>query len=158
MDSAGLTRGGFYAHFRSKADLFGQALAFAFDESTLNLFEKGHEALTGDAWVRAAARRYLSPRHRGRPEEGCAVPALGAEVARAPVSVRRLFEVRLRRVLDEIAERLGGGSEGRREATVLLSSWVGALVLSRAVADPRFGEEILAQVRAGTSRRAPRAP
>lgn len=147
MSAAGLTRGGFYAHFRDKSQLLIESLEQAFDESSANLLEHGHEDLVGEAWVRAAARRYLSLAHRAAPSAGCAVPALGAEVARAPKPVRRAFALRLERLIDAMAERLGGGPRARRRALALLSSWVGAMVLSRAVGDEKLGSEILSATR-----------
>ncbi|MBK9001324.1 MAG: TetR/AcrR family transcriptional regulator [Myxococcales bacterium] len=157
MSAAGLTRGGFYAHFRDKAQLLIESLERAFDESHANLLERGHEELEGEAWARAASRRYLSDEHRAGLADGCAVPALGAEVARAPRSVQKVFARRIDGLLDAMAERLGGGVRARRRAIALLSSWVGALVLARAVGDKELGAEILGAVRAeqaGARRRA----
>lgn len=148
MSAAGLTRGGFYSHFRDKSQLLIESLERAFDESSANLLERGHEELEGEAFVRAAARRYLSGEHRENLADGCAVPALGAEVARAPKSVQKVFARRIDALLDGIAERLGGGIRARRRAMLLLSSWVGAMVLARAVGDKKLAEEILGAVRA----------
>jgi len=161
MSAAGLTRGGFYAHFRDKTQLLIESLELAFDESRANLLERGHEDLVGEAWVRAAARRYLSPEHRSGLADGCAVPALGSEVARAPRPVQRAFARRITELIEAMAERMGGGAHARRRALALLSSWVGAMVLSRAVGDEALGEEILAASRdaqpgAGAARRSAR--
>jgi TetR/AcrR family transcriptional repressor of nem operon len=160
MGEAGLTRGGFYAHFRDKTELFSDAIERAFDESEQNLLEGPLAELEGDAWLEAASARYLSMRHRDRPEDGCAVPSLGSEVARAPRGVRRTLAARLGRIRERIAERLGGGPEARRRALVVLSSWVGAMVLARAVEDRALAEEILEagreslRPRSGPARRA----
>lgn len=148
MSAAGLTRGGFYAHFRDKSALLLEALETAFDESSDNLFARGHEQLRGEDWVRAAARRYLSPAHRSEAAQGCAVPSLGAEVARAPAPARRVFGRRIAAIIDGMTERLGGGAQARRRAITLLSSWAGGILLSRATLDPKLSEEILAAVRA----------
>lgn len=147
MNAAGLTRGGFYAHFRDKAALLSEALDRAFDESYENLLEGKLEAVTGTEWLRAASRRYLSSSHRQSPDLGCAIPALGAEVSRAPARVRRRFASQVKRMIDGMSERLGGGARGRREATALLASWVGAILLARAVGDSALADEISASVR-----------
>lgn len=150
MSAAGLTRGGFYAHFRDKGALLVEALELAFDESTENLFARGHESLSGEDWLRRAAKRYLSPEHVADPGAGCAVPTLGAEVARAPASVKRAFARRIARLVDTMADRLGGGRRARKRALGVLSTWVGAVVLSRAVGDEKLASEILSAARAAT--------
>ena len=145
MGEVGLTRGGFYAHFASKAALAEEALAFIFAESRENLFSKGLERLSGAAWVRAATRRYLDPGHAELPGEGCAIPVLGAEIARAEPSVRAAFQGEVDAVVALIAERSG---LTRGDASTLLGLWVGAVTLARAGADPRRAREHLEAARA----------
>ncbi|HJL17038.1 MAG TPA: helix-turn-helix domain-containing protein [Sandaracinaceae bacterium LLY-WYZ-13_1] len=146
MGAAGLTRGGFYAHFRSKAELLEAALAAAFEESRQNLLARGLEDSRGEAWLTRAASRYLGPDHLRALDEGCAVPALGAEVSRSGDGPRRAFERELTRLIDGLATRLGG-PHARARSLRALSTWVGALTLARAVHDPAFAEEILASAR-----------
>lgn len=146
MRAAGLTHGGFYAHFRDKTALVSEALEAAFDQSERHLFAGALEGLEGEAWVEAAAGRYLAMSHRDQRAEGCAIPALGAETGRAPPRVRSVFARRVERVVDAIAERLGGASH-RPDAWRLLATWVGALLLARAVPDRRLAAEILGTVR-----------
>jgi len=145
MGEVGLTRGGFYAHFASKAALAEEAIALIFAESRENLFAKGHERLAGAAWVRAATRRYLDPGHVALPGEGCAIPALGAEVARAEASVRVAFQREVDSVVALIAER---GGLSLVEASALLATWVGAVTLARAAVDPKRAREHLDAARA----------
>lgn len=145
MGEVGLTRGGFYAHFASKAALADEALAFIFAESRENLFAKGHERLSGAAWVRAATRRYLDPGHAELPGEGCAIPALGAEIARAEPSVRTSFQREVDAVVALIAER---GGLTRAEASSLLAVWVGAVTMARSMGDARRAREHLDAARA----------
>jgi AcrR family transcriptional regulator len=143
MGEAGLTRGGFYAHFRDKADLFIRALDHAFDESFENLLGRGLEDLVGAEWLRAASRRYLNPQHRTHPHLGCAVPTLGGEVSRAPRRVKNAFGRRIENLIDRMAERLDGDRELAMNA---LASWVGALVLARAAHRVSTAEVILTAV------------
>lgn len=147
MAAAGLTRGGFYAHFRNKAALFEAALAAAFEESHENLLRRGLEELDGESWLRRAGDRYLSSDHVGNTSLGCAIPSLGGEVARAETSVRRAFGVELDRLFDRLAERLGGGAKARVRAIRRIATWAGALTMARAVADPALRDEILAACR-----------
>jgi AcrR family transcriptional regulator len=62
MKKAGLTKGGFYRHFRSKDDLFVEAVARAFDEMGRGMLEVANAAPEGQA-LRAIIERYLSTRH-----------------------------------------------------------------------------------------------
>lgn len=144
MSAAGLTHGGFYAHFRDKEALMVAALERAFDQSEHNLLEGKLADLEGGAWRDHAAGRYLAMSHRGAAAEGCALPALGAEVSRAPRRVRSVFAARLERLALRIEERLGGRSpEARAEALRSLALWAGAQLLARAVPDRALAQEIL---------------
>src|SRR5688500_18168079 len=82
MKEAGLTAGGFYAHFPSKEALFAQTLPYAMGQ-TRTLVGPDFDQLAGSEWVRAVAERYLSPAHRRLVDKGCPLPALLPEVARA---------------------------------------------------------------------------
>jgi TetR/AcrR family transcriptional regulator, transcriptional repressor for nem operon len=141
MKRAGLTHGGFYGHFASKDDLAAEITA---------------RVLGGDGWLERlggrrdpsladVVRRYLSPRHRDDPGQGCLFAALSADVARQPRSVRRAFTEGLSRRLEMLRTLMPGRSAAaqRRQAVATLASLVGALVLSRAVDDPELSDEIL---------------
>jgi len=139
MAEAGLTRGGFYAHFDSKAALFSEALRAGLVEARDKLMSRGLEKLAGNAWIRAATRRYLAPEHRDNPA-GCVVPTLAAEVARAPDEVRSTFNESIGEILGEMAERSG---RTRDEATAMLAMWVGAMTLARAMNDEAEAKRVL---------------
>jgi TetR/AcrR family transcriptional repressor of nem operon len=149
MKAAGLTAGGFYAHFRSKDALVTDAVDRAGQMSFRQWFA-GLEELHGSAFARALVERYLSPEHRGDLEHGCILPTLGSEMARAKRPTRQRFERRLAGLLDLIAQHTEGKSGPDRErilATVALS--IGGMVLSRAVNDRAFSDEILRASRSG---------
>ncbi len=144
MNEAGLTRGGFYAHFENKAALLRTALQDAFAESRANLFERGLDGVEGDAWLVRAAARYLRRSHVEQPERGCAIPSLAAEVAREDDETRRSFEREVGRILAVFVTRLGGDpATARVRAIRHLATWAGALTLARAVEDPELAREIL---------------
>jgi len=145
MAEAGLTRGGFYAHFASKAALFSEALRKAFGEARENLLMKGLERFSGRSWIVAATRRYLNNDHIDQPGRGCAIPTLAAEVGRSPDEVKATFVEEVDRVIDGIVERSG---VSRAEATALLASWVGAVSLARASSEARWADAVLDAVRA----------
>jgi TetR/AcrR family transcriptional regulator, transcriptional repressor for nem operon len=141
MKRAGLTHGGFYGHFGSKDELAAEITARVLGN------EHWIERLTASADPSFAdvVRGYLSPRHRDDPGHGCLFAALGADVVRQPRSVRRAFTEGLRSRVEALRRLLPGESKAasRRKALATMAALAGALMLSRAVDDPAFSEEIL---------------
>jgi TetR/AcrR family transcriptional repressor of nem operon len=143
MDEAGLTHGGFYGHFASKADLAEQACAAAVGKSA----EKWEALARGrpETGLAEIARSYLSKRHRDNPGGGCVFAALGGEVARRSDAVRATVTKGVQAQLG-VLERLAGGrskSVRRKQAIATMSGLVGAMVLARLVDDPALSNEIL---------------
>jgi len=142
MNAAGLTRGGFYAHFRDKSALVAEALDVAFAQVKEKHFADA--TLRGRAWLERSTEVYLSLDHVENPGTGCALPTLGAEVARCDASVREVFTRNVREIVGEMAKRLAGrGGPARRRAIVTLALSVGAVTLARAVTDRKLATEIL---------------
>lgn len=149
MKSAGLTHGGFYGHFASKEDLLAEATAHGFKASV-------------ERWRRAAAAspetalasigaNYLSERHRDEPELGCAIPALGADIARLGPKARQALTDGAKgqiAVLEQLSHAAGDQAR-RQQALATYAAMVGAIVLARAVDDAALSAEILEAVRAG---------
>ena len=94
------------------------------------------------------ASAYLSPEHRDRTGEGCALAALGAEAARQGSPLRGAFTQGVRSMIDMLTRLLAGKSKRakRERALTIYASMVGALVLARAVDDPELSEEVLRSV------------
>jgi TetR/AcrR family transcriptional regulator, transcriptional repressor for nem operon len=88
MASIGLTGGAFYNHFPSKQALFEELVAEEVEKSTEML--AGNDASPVDH-VAKCLRNYLSSFHALHPEEGCVLPTLGSELARASPEVRRFL-------------------------------------------------------------------
>src|ERR1700733_9322932 len=94
MTKVGLKKGGFYRHFKSKDDLFVEAVARALDETGRGLVEVATSVPEGRA-LRAIIERYLSVGHLNSPGTGCVRAALGPELARKPIAIRKRIETLL---------------------------------------------------------------
>jgi TetR/AcrR family transcriptional regulator, transcriptional repressor for nem operon len=159
MEGAGLTQGAFYKQFASKDDLAAQASRRALESAA-------------DRWSAAAAANpqdplgaviafYLSMGHREERLDGCPVVALGSDAARQGAEVKASFEAGIRQYLEMLGDWLGEESGDR--AMAILSTMIGAVLLSRAVNDQRLSKRFLqagaksVQVQAQTDRRSQRS-
>ncbi len=143
MKGAGLTVGGFYAHFASKEELFAETIT-----SVAGLMWDGllasAKGQTPQAKALNVVRRYLSRAHRDRPDMGCLLPSITAEVARAGGPYREALGSEVQRFGLSFGALLGGGGQARRQALALIALMYGALSLSRALAGTPLSDEILA--------------
>jgi TetR/AcrR family transcriptional repressor of nem operon len=144
MAKAGLTHGAFYAHFESKEDLVAQAIAQMFDE-TYQRFLARTEHPDPAVAIEKFIDSYLSTRHRDNPDHGCPLPSLSGELARLPGAARENFAAGLNRLTRAMAKRIRelGRTEADGLATSVVAEMVGALALSRAVAEPSESDAIL---------------
>ena len=141
MEEAELTHGGFYGHFASKDALMAEAMAHALDRSMAWQEKLGS--------LSELAAGYLSDRHRADRANGCAVAALGAEVARQSPALRKTVTAGVRQQIGRIVSLLKRGTPAarRRRAIATYAGMVGALTLARAVDDPALAREILTVAR-----------
>ena len=136
MSDAGLTHGGFYAHFGSKEELLVEAIAHAADEALTARTPVGEQR--GREWLGAFVSLYLNEEHRGDRAGGCPLAALGGEVARGGDLPRASYGAAVVSFADALASRLDGPEQWREEtAQTVMSMCVGALVLARAGLDRR---------------------
>src|SRR4030088_38474 len=112
MKEAGLTHGGFYAHFDSREALVVEAFAYAMDRAT-ERWRKLTQATSSDKRLAVLVDSYLTTAHRDDPGHGCAVPTLGAEIARESPKTRKAFAAKLEQMIDMIAEGIPQGGDGR---------------------------------------------
>ena len=134
MQSAGLTVGGFYAHFGSKEDLIAEACNDGLSTTTA-LFRKYIESKPDGKRLEALVEAYLSKRHRDEPGNGCFVAANGAELARHAPETRTAFAGQVNAWIDLIDEVIrADGLKG--DARGIAGALVGTMVLARAVDDP----------------------
>ncbi len=148
MHHAGLTHGGFYAHFASKEALVAEMSAAALARSAARWERISQEADPKTALGRIV-ESYLDPAHVAATERGCVLTTLGPEVARRR-DVRPAITVSIRRMLDALARCLPGR---RQRALSALSCMVGAVVLARLCDDPRLAGEFLSAARSATGSR-----
>src|SRR5271167_1209412 len=94
MKEAGLTHGGFYAHFDSRDALVIEAFAFAMDRS-LEHWRKVIGEVPPEKRLATIIETYLAPTHRDDPGHGCAITSLGAEIARESPKTRRAFAAKM---------------------------------------------------------------
>jgi TetR/AcrR family transcriptional regulator, transcriptional repressor for nem operon len=149
MRRAGLTHGGFYAHFRDKTELVAEACTAAFDAAVPNL-ERIAALPTRGARARMLIDSYLAARHRDNRGSGCLIVAVGADMARLQGAARAGYSRGFTRHLDRLAAalRLSRDPERNRElATQLMSALVGALLFARAIDDPASSDAILHSMR-----------
>jgi len=145
MADAGLTVGGFYAHFDSKDTLLLEALRTMFGERMDEWLARLPEG-PPDVRRQQAARGYLSRKHRDTGAERCPMPVILGELDRADPRIRELIAG----YLGDWAKALAGAKEpdGRRNALAAIATMVGALTLARALGPTSFSDELLAAAKA----------
>ena len=134
MERAGLTHGGFYAHFASKDALVAEAVAEAFRDGG-RLFERATAQPTPRQALATYLVLYLSPLHRDGRERGCPLPALAGDLARLASDVRETYAAGVTRLTGRIAGLLeaAGLADVAALAPSVLAELVGALSLARAM-------------------------
>lgn len=143
MKEAGLTHGGFYAHFDSRDKMVASAIAYAGTQSAQNL-KQSMAVLEkkGRSQFRALVESYLSPAHMAALETGCVVAALGSEIPRQAEEVRQAANQRVSALIRLVESVLPAGA-GSDVAAHVASTMVGALQLARALGSAE-GEALLA--------------
>lgn len=143
MKEAGLTHGGFYAHFDSRTQLLAEAIERAGTQSMARMRKVSERAAPDDA-LRAFVDAYLSDAHAAAPEAGCTLAALGTETPRQAPEVRQVCARRLKEMVDLVERQLPDwGAPGQHDkALAVLSCMVGAMVLARASGDEKISKDV----------------
>jgi AcrR family transcriptional regulator len=143
MKEAGLTHGGFYAHFSSREALLAEAADRAGADAVGLSADIAAAAAPGQS-LKALMHAYLSKEHLEGIENGCPVAALGSEMHRQAPEVRQAATRHIKEMIDLVARQLPDwGSPGAHEqAMFLVSSMIGTLVMARAVDDPRLSKAL----------------
>jgi AcrR family transcriptional regulator len=143
MKEAGLTHGGFYAHFSSREAMLAAAVDRAGAEAIATSTRMAATAPPEQALQRLL-RAYLSKEHVKDAEMGCPIAALGSETPRQGPEVRRAATRRVKEMIDVVARQLPDwGQPGAHERALLtVVTMVGALLLARAVDDPKLSDAL----------------
>ncbi|MEJ1229047.1 TetR/AcrR family transcriptional regulator [Pseudomonas sp. CCNWLW56] len=136
MKAIGLSGGAFYSHFSSKDELFK---AIVERELTHSLDRLSGDHVLDAARLERCLKQYLSMSHVEQPEAGCALPVLGAEIARSDLQVRETAQTWICRLHEGWAQILGSDSL----AWSILSQCVGALVVARMLVAPEIQRNVL---------------
>jgi TetR/AcrR family transcriptional repressor of nem operon len=143
MKEAGLTHGGFYAHFDSRDALLAEAGDRAGAESVALAARVAAAAPPGLA-VQAMMQAYLSPEHIAAIETGCPVSALGSEMPRQAPEVRRAATIHIKEMIDLFARQLPdwGQPRAHEQAMALVCGLIGTTMVARAVDDPKLSQAL----------------
>lgn len=149
MARAGLTHGGFYAHFASKDALVKEAIGTMFADArrrTERIDASGDPRAVLSAYVDF----YLSPAHRDSRDRGCPLPTLSGDFARSKADTRERFGAGVTGIAGRLAAPLAqlGYGDADAEAHALLAQLVGGVALARAVGDPALSDAMLADTHA----------
>ncbi|MGH8819327.1 MAG: TetR/AcrR family transcriptional regulator [Achromobacter pestifer] len=148
MRQAGLTHGGFYAHFDSKDALVEASIEHMFDE-TLARAQRRMEGRTPAEGLAAYIDSYLSPAHCEARAHGCPLVALAADLPRQSDTCREAYAIGARRLMQALADRLAeaGYPESEPLARSVLAELVGSVSLARCETDAQRANAMLADAR-----------
>jgi len=143
MKDAGLTHGGFYAHFASREAMLAEAADRAGSEA-VEMMERMAATVPHQEVLAAMMQAYLSKAHVEGIETGCATAALCSEMPRQAPEVRRAATRRIKEMIDLVARQSPDwGQPGAHErALFTIATMVGTLVLARAVDDPKLSDAL----------------
>nr|CCD27754.1 predicted TetR family transcriptional regulator [Stigmatella aurantiaca Sg a15] len=149
MRAAGLTVGGFYAHFASKEALLAEALR-AFLQKRRERWMAGLEELRGKEWLSHFSRRYLNRQIRDDLGIGCLMPSLLSDLTRASPTIQATFAEGLDALISEAQAHLDDEQNvtARQKAMASIALCFGTMTLARATTSQPISNELLASAQA----------
>lgn len=154
MKSAGLTHGGFYAHFKSKDALLNETLADVFGKSKRRV-QRLLEGLPPKHALATYVDFYVAEKHRDDSANGCPITALNSDMPRQSKKFRAAFEAGVKSLAGFLAQLMtaAGIAQAESLAPSILAAMAGAVSLSRTISDADLSNELLASTRAGIKAR-----
>jgi len=148
MKEAGLTHGGFYAHFESRDAMLTEALVRAGQDSATSMREKiAAQVARGSSPFRAFIEQYLSDSHLSDAECGCPVAALASEMSRQPPELLAVSAERVRAMIDGVQRVLPPQDDAKAKAQVIAGTIVGTLQMARVLGSNAQGRALLSAAR-----------
>ena len=149
MAGAGLTHGGFYAHFKSKDDLLTEAISYMFDDAYASFLRHTEGRAPADA-LSNYIDAYLATSHRDDRAHSCPLAALSGDLPNMPALARARFADGTERLVAALAKLVKkvGAKNAEALAWSALAEMAGALALSRTVSDADRSTQILRNSRA----------
>jgi TetR/AcrR family transcriptional repressor of nem operon len=144
MAEAGLTHGGFYAHFPNKEALVAAAIEEAFGQSRRR-FARMTEGMSPNEALETFVDAYVSADHRNNPQRGCPISTLTNDLPRQGPLVRAAFDTGVANLIGRLEAWLPEGDTAARRslASSLMAEMAGAVALARAVSDEALADEVL---------------
>ena len=142
METAGLTRGGFYGHFKSKRDLFNAVVAGDHEFITRLADRPGKTKASLRRQGIEVARGYLAPENRRGVAGGCSIAALAVEAARGKPATRRAYSAAVDALIAEFNRGLGDSAPHDARSIEAIALCVGGLLLSSACDDRALADRI----------------
>jgi len=148
MKASGLTHGGFYKHFGSRDALVMEAFEESLQELRDTLVAAAKQAKPGEGW-KAMVKTYLSLELCDRPDQGCPIAALAADMGRSRPTLKQRASAAILKFRQELLPYMPGRNPEEKAANFLaiFPSMVGTIAIARTMPEPAVRQRILNTVR-----------
>jgi len=143
MAEAGMTRGAFYSHFKSKSELYSEAMKHAASRRFRYAQENPQDPESA-LNIGKLVSGYLSDMHLHTESSGCPLAFLVTDVAQQDDAIRETYT----RLFSGMAEQVQGASKAKRDQVLQnMVMMIGGVAIARALADEGLQQEVLSAVK-----------